>query len=112
MCTLYSMTKSQEAIRSLAKVLRDKTGNLPSLPGIFPDYPAPIVCNSPEARELVMARWGMHPRHSRSRERMPTSVLPTPEREVAPLAALAWHRQPLPCSLQQLFGKRASARRH
>lgn len=59
LCSLYSMTKSQEAMRSLAKVLRDKTGNLPPLPGIFPDYPAPIVRNRPEGRELVMARWGM-----------------------------------------------------
>lgn len=59
MCNLYSMTKSQEAMRALAKVLRDKTGNLPPLPGIFPDYPAPIVRNGPEGRELVMARWGM-----------------------------------------------------
>ena len=59
MCNLYSMTKNQEAIRALAKVLRDKAGNLPPLPGIFPDYPAPIVRNSPEGRELVMARWGM-----------------------------------------------------
>lgn len=53
------MTKTQEAMRSLARVLRDKTGNLPPLPGIFPDYPAPIVRNRPEGRELVMARWGM-----------------------------------------------------
>jgi putative SOS response-associated peptidase YedK len=46
-------------MRALAKVLRDQTGNLPLLPGIFPDYPAPIVYNGPEGRELVMARWGM-----------------------------------------------------
>ena len=30
-------------IRELARVMRDTTGNLPPLPGIFPDYPAPIV---------------------------------------------------------------------
>jgi putative SOS response-associated peptidase YedK len=59
MCNLYSLTKGQQAIRELTKVLVDKTGNLPPLPGIFPDYAAPIVRNSPEARELVMARWGM-----------------------------------------------------
>ena len=29
------------------------------MPGIYPDYPAPIIRNSPEGRELVMARWGM-----------------------------------------------------
>jgi hypothetical protein len=32
---------------------------MPPLPGIFPDYSAPIVRNSPERRELLMARWGM-----------------------------------------------------
>jgi putative SOS response-associated peptidase YedK len=35
-------------------------GNLPPLPGIFPDYLAPIVRNAPDGvRELTMARWGM-----------------------------------------------------
>src|SRR3954471_246404 len=37
----------------------DRTGNLPPLPGIFPDYPAPIVRDRPEGRELTVARWGM-----------------------------------------------------
>jgi len=40
--------------------MRDVVGNLPPLPGIFPDYPAPIVrTGSDGVRELVMARWGM-----------------------------------------------------
>jgi putative SOS response-associated peptidase YedK len=39
--------------------LTDNTGNLPPLPGIFPDYAAPIVRNQPAGRELTMARWGM-----------------------------------------------------
>src|ERR1700692_489988 len=59
MCNLYSLTKGQQAIRQLARAMRDRTGNLPSLPGIFPDYHAPIVRNQPEGRELTMARWGM-----------------------------------------------------
>src|SRR5712671_113162 len=60
MCNLYSMTKSQAAIRAIVRAIRDQTGNLPPLPGIFPDYPAPIVRNAPDGvRELVMARWGM-----------------------------------------------------
>jgi hypothetical protein len=29
------------------------------MPGVFPDYKAPIVRNGPEGRELVTARWGM-----------------------------------------------------
>lgn len=60
MCNLYSLTKGQAAIVALTRALRDRTGNLPPLPGIFPDYMAPIVRNGPDGkRELVMARWGM-----------------------------------------------------
>jgi putative SOS response-associated peptidase YedK len=58
-CNLYSLTKGQQAIRELARAMQDRTGNLPPLPGIFPDYPAPIVRNTPEGRELAIARWGM-----------------------------------------------------
>jgi putative SOS response-associated peptidase YedK len=32
---------------------------MPPLPGIFPDYSAPIVRNHTDGRELTMARWGM-----------------------------------------------------
>ena len=59
MCNLYSVTKGQQAIRELAGAMHDRTGNLPPLYGIFPDYFAPIVRNQPEGRELMMARWGM-----------------------------------------------------
>jgi putative SOS response-associated peptidase YedK len=59
MCNLYSMTKNQAAIRDLFKVDRDSTGNLPSMPGVFPDYPAPIVRSADGGRELALARWGM-----------------------------------------------------
>ena len=60
MCNLYSHTRSQEAIRAITKAMRDTTGNLPSMPGIFPDTQAPIVRNAPDGvRELSLARWGM-----------------------------------------------------
>jgi putative SOS response-associated peptidase YedK len=60
MCNLYSHTRSQEAIRAITKAMRDATGNLPSMPGIFPDFKAPIVRNAPDGvRELCLARWGM-----------------------------------------------------
>ena len=59
MCNLYSVTKGQQAIRDLTRAMSDRTGNLPPLPGIFPDYAAPIVRNRPDGRELTMARWGM-----------------------------------------------------
>ena len=59
MCNLYSMTKNQDAIRNLFKVTKDSVGDLPSMPGIFPDYPAPIVRNAEGGLELAIARWGM-----------------------------------------------------
>jgi putative SOS response-associated peptidase YedK len=59
MCNLYSVTKGQQAIREAYRAMIDRAGNMPPLPGIFPDYAAPIVRNGPEGRELVMARWGM-----------------------------------------------------
>lgn len=60
MCNLYSLTKGQQAIREFTRAMRDRTGNLPTMPGIFPDYPAPIVRMGEDGqRELVSARWGM-----------------------------------------------------
>jgi putative SOS response-associated peptidase YedK len=60
MCNLYSITKNQDAMRRLFGVDRDLTGNLPSMPAVFPDYTAPIIRNSAEGgRELTLARWGM-----------------------------------------------------
>jgi hypothetical protein len=39
---------------------RTTPGNLPPLPGIFPDYMAPPIRRGKDGeRELVVARWGM-----------------------------------------------------
>ena len=59
MCNLYSLSKGQATIIEMTRAMRDSTGNMPPLPGIFPDYKAPIVRNQPDGRELVLARWGM-----------------------------------------------------
>jgi putative SOS response-associated peptidase YedK len=60
MCNLYSLTSNQKAIIDLVRAMRDLTGNLPPMPGIFPDYSAPIVRNASDGeRELTLARWGM-----------------------------------------------------
>ncbi len=53
------MTSSQAAITDLVKLWRDDTGNLPSLPAIYPDYPAPVVTQEDQGRVLRMMRWGM-----------------------------------------------------
>jgi hypothetical protein len=55
MCNLYSITKGPQAIRDFVREVRSDVGNMPPLPGVFPDYRAPIVCEGGEGRELVMA---------------------------------------------------------
>lgn len=65
MCNLYSQTKSQDAMRHLFDdvlegEVEDLTGNLASQPGIYPDYPAPILRHGLNGGwQLAKARWGM-----------------------------------------------------
>lgn len=60
MCNLYSMTSNQTAIARLIKSLKRIEANLPPMPGIFPDYSAPVIrAAGSDATELVMMRWGM-----------------------------------------------------
>jgi putative SOS response-associated peptidase YedK len=40
-------------------VVNRYVGNLAPMPGVFPDYKAPIVRNGADGRELATARWGM-----------------------------------------------------
>jgi putative SOS response-associated peptidase YedK len=61
MCNLYSITTNQAAIAALFRVINQYVGNLPPMPGVFPDYPAPVVRNDDTFREMVMMRWGMPP---------------------------------------------------
>jgi putative SOS response-associated peptidase YedK len=52
MCNFDSITTNQAAIIALFRVM---------MPGVFPDYPAPVVRNAAGERELIMMRWGMPP---------------------------------------------------
>ena len=62
MCNLYSVTKGQKAIIDLVRAMRDLTGNMPSMPAIFPNMKAPVVRVAPNGvRELLMMRWGYPP---------------------------------------------------
>jgi putative SOS response-associated peptidase YedK len=61
MCDLYSITANQAAIIALFRVLNRYVGNLPPMPGVFPDYPAPVIRNSDTGTEMVTMRWGMAP---------------------------------------------------
>jgi putative SOS response-associated peptidase YedK len=65
MCNLYSVTTNQEAIRRLFGNLFDRTGNLPPMPGVYPDYRAPVIRNGADGeREMALARWGMPSPHN------------------------------------------------
>jgi len=61
MCNLYSVVTNVEAIRRFVKVfdVNPAIGNFPPMPGVFPDYLAPIVRNVGGLAELTTVRWGM-----------------------------------------------------
>lgn len=59
MCNLYGLVTSQAEIREAFSVEKNRAGNLPRLPGIFPDQMAPIVRIEGGGRALEMFRWGI-----------------------------------------------------
>jgi len=61
MCNLYSLTKGQAAIRDWFRARRDRTGNLPLFPGIFPDQMAPIALTDLQARFLHLIARALRP---------------------------------------------------
>ena len=73
MCNLYSITTNQAAIIALFRVMNRYVGNLPSMPGVFPDYPAPVVRNAGTERELTMCAGACRRRHGLVATRSPTS---------------------------------------
>jgi len=57
MCNLYSITKSQVAIRELVNAMRDLPGKLPPFPAVFPNRMAPVVRTGADGqREMLMMR--------------------------------------------------------
>jgi putative SOS response-associated peptidase YedK len=60
-CAIYSITTNQAAIIALFRVINHYVGNLPPMPGVFPDYPAPFIPNTDPGTEMVKMRWGMPP---------------------------------------------------
>src|SRR6202022_3993816 len=105
MCNLYSITTNQAAIIALFRVMNRYVGNLPAMPGVFPDYPAPVVSNAGTKRELVMMRWGVPP-PLRAGGYPVTNIRNTSSPH---WRALAEAGKPLSGSLQQLCGVRAGA---
>jgi putative SOS response-associated peptidase YedK len=104
MCNLYSITTNQAAIIALFRVVNRYVGNLPPMPGVFPDYPAPVVRNADADRELTMMRWGMPPPPKFGGPPV-TNIRNT----VTSLAGLAEAGKQMPCAVQQLRRVRARA---
>jgi len=71
---LSTITTNQAAIIALFRVMNQHVGNLPPMPGVFPDYPAPVVRSADGEHTLVMMRWGMPPPPRRAGRRSPTSA--------------------------------------
>jgi SOS response associated peptidase (SRAP) len=94
---------NQAAIIALFRVMNQYAGNLPPMPGVFPDYPAPVVRKRrPRAGDgddalenaATATRWRI-PGHKHQ------------EHVVAALAGLAQAREPLSGPGEQLRGIRA-----
>ena len=101
------MLKSQEAMRRLFDGLIDRAGNMPPLPGIYPDYSAPIIRNGAEGRELVMARWGMPtPPQYLAGKKVDRGVTNIRQTTSSHWRAVARTRAPLPRALHQLRRER------
>jgi len=59
----------------LFRVINRYVGNLPPMPGVFPDYAAPVVRNADAERELTMMRRGMPPPPGAGGPRSRTSAM-------------------------------------
>ena len=75
-CAIYSITTNQEAMRSVFRKINRYVGNLAPMPGVFPDYPAPVIHNPGAGGgwEIAMMRWGMPRRPAPAGRRSPTSA--------------------------------------
>jgi putative SOS response-associated peptidase YedK len=60
MCNLYAMMKTRAEAARVARAMTDRNNNQPPQPGIYPDYPAPVVVIAEDGqREMRDLRWGM-----------------------------------------------------
>jgi hypothetical protein len=78
---------------------------LPPMPGVFPDYPTPVVRNAAGERELITMRLG----HATSATRRRFSRHQHPQHHVAALARLVEAGKPLPGPGKQFCGVCAGA---
>jgi putative SOS response-associated peptidase YedK len=98
MCNLYSITTNQAAIIALFRVMNRYVGNLAPMPGVFPDYPAPVIRNADAEREMVMMRWG----HAATATRRRFPCHEHSQYDLTALASMAEAGKSLPDPCQQL----------
>ena len=51
------ITTNQAATIALFRVINRYVGNLPPMPGVFPDLSRSVIRNTDTGRELVVMRW-------------------------------------------------------
>jgi putative SOS response-associated peptidase YedK len=93
MCNLYSITRTQEAMRRLFRVHRDFLGNFPGLPAVFPDTMAPVVHTARDG-ERELTALGL----SATAKSRPGAGHQCPQSGIVILARLAKSRVALSCS--------------
>jgi putative SOS response-associated peptidase YedK len=60
MCNLYSIMRGRAEIAALVRVMSDRNHNSPPMPGVYPDYAAPVVLKGDDGqRQMRDLRWGM-----------------------------------------------------
>ena len=60
MCNLYAVMRPRAEVAKFARTLRDRNDNQPPMPGVYPDYAAPVILRGEGgAREMRNLRWGM-----------------------------------------------------
>ncbi|MBV9511957.1 MAG: SOS response-associated peptidase [Caulobacteraceae bacterium] len=60
MCNLYAIMESRAEVARAARTMRDRNNNQPPQPGVYPDYPAPVIVIGEDGqREMRDLRWGM-----------------------------------------------------
>ena len=75
MCNLYSLTTNQAAYPRAVPVINRYVGNLLPMPGVFPDYPAPVIRNTDTRREMVLMRWACRHRRAQTAPRSRTFAI-------------------------------------
>jgi len=59
MCNLYAIMEARAEVARLAKAMWDRS-NKPPMPGVYPDYPAPVIVKTEDGgRQVRDLRWGM-----------------------------------------------------